>query len=95
MTWRNYQIESDYRMDESQYGACPSGYSVIEHPFRVLVHDDECRLLLVGTATFGPANDSDCYAMQLIESIRGWSNALIINRVDLTTHRIVARSEVL
>lgn len=93
----NYQVEADfYHSGKTSFPffvpSQASPFSIIEHPFRIIVHDEECEVLGVGTATFGPAGDVDKYAMEFITSFPTWMNALIYNRCDLAIRRVIARS---
>lgn len=83
-------VEADLRPD-SGVGARPSPFSIIEHPFRILVHDEECRLMIVGTASLGPPSDPLRYAQHLCWNALGWMNAVVINRTDLAVEKILSR----
>lgn len=84
-------VEADFRDMDFNPRARATPESLIDHPFRILVHDEECHLMIVGTAAIGPPIDIDRYSLALISSALGWANAIILNRVDLTIHRVVAR----
>ncbi len=90
---RSFHVELDHghSPDDEQYSAGVTPYSIIEHPFRVLVFDENCCLLGVATTALGAAFDVDEHSMKFINYFRSWANAIILARVDLGTQRIVAR----
>lgn len=57
-------------------------FSLIEHPFRVLVYDSEAHLLAIGTCALGPLGQPTLHAQKFAEGWAGYASASIISRVD-------------
>lgn len=87
----DWHIETDYQLNADAPTGTLSPYSFIEHPFRIIVHNEDCDCLLMATATFGPAADILASCILLVTSIEWWFTALILNRIDLSVRRILVR----
>lgn len=68
-----------------------SPYSILEHPFRVLVHDSEFNLLAIGTVELGEAGRPCSQAQDYADGWPGHAMAVVFNRCSHTIEAVLVK----
>lgn len=80
---RTWFIEADFREGHDLAGSRNSPFSLIDHPFRVIVETHGFEMVLIGTVALGSIEDPFRYARDFTYYDRGWSHSLVLSRSGL------------
>ena len=69
---------------DRMYSMRSTPHSIIDHPFRIIVHDTEFGLMRLGTAALGPAGNPLFHAVSFAYDTPRWGSAIIFGRANLT-----------